>query len=399
MQNAIKITDVSKYYLIADHDNPRNKRNRKKKFCALRKISFEVKSGKTLAITGPNGSGKSTLLKLIAEVTYPSEGIITTTGRVVSILEIGVGFNPELSGLENIYLSAGLYGINKKNLTDKLPYIVELFGFSEFLDTPVKYYSSGMYMRLAFSVITRIDADIYLFDEILSVGDTVFQTRALEEIRQLKKKGATICFVSHNPNEIAELCDSMLLLNKGEIVYIGSPGEALKEFQKIMANPDSNVAMHNHQLEKVQLASGKNQLTTNEHFLFDASHLQISSDFKTDAFINADKDIRLRLEFLYLSDKTVQVGFLIKDRYQTVISSMFQNFSPVESPEVCFMEVVFQANTFNPSTYLIDVIVFNDNVLSVLYPSILRCNFTSENISGTTLGYVNTFCRIQTGTL
>ena len=232
-ETAISIRNLSKeYYKIERSGRFSRKMIKGTGFLAVNNISIDIRKGEVICITGHNGSGKSTLLKMIAEVTLPTSGEIEINGKVASILEIGIGFQPEISGYENIFLSGAMYGLKKSEIEAKIDRIIEMFGFPDFINTPVKYYSSGMYMRLAFSIIVNIEADIYLFDEVTSVGDTEFRTRVTREISRLKDRNATILIVTHTPTLFSKISDRFLLFDKGTI----SVSESLNNIQQISNN-------------------------------------------------------------------------------------------------------------------------------------------------------------------
>lgn len=203
----------------------KNAQGKDEKLMALNNINLDIKQGEAIGIIGPNGSGKSTLLKILSEITAPDSGNVEIRGKVASILEVGTGFNPDLSGRKNIYLNARLHGMKKAEVDTKFAEIVELFGFPNFLDTPVKHYSSGMYMRLAFAVVVHIDADIYLLDEVLSVGDVEFQRKAPDTILKLKQKNKTVLIISHHLSQIDRICDKLALFTTGKIIQYGNPFE------------------------------------------------------------------------------------------------------------------------------------------------------------------------------
>ena len=182
---------------------------------ALRDISFEVKKGEVIGIMGANGAGKSTLLKIIAQITHPTNGSVELNGRVASLLEVGTGFHPELTGRENIYLNGTILGMTKKEIDHKLEQIVDFSGVEKFLDTPIKKYSSGMHVRLAFSVAAHLDPEILLIDEVLAVGDAEFQSKCLEKMKMISRSGKTILFVSHNIHNIQSICKNGVLLTNG----------------------------------------------------------------------------------------------------------------------------------------------------------------------------------------
>ena len=192
---------------------------KKEEFWALRNIDFEVNAGDRIGIIGRNGAGKSTLLKLLSRITEPTEGKIKIKGKIASLLEVGTGFHNELTGKENIFLNGAVLGMSKKEILKKMDDIVEFSGVEKFLDTPVKRYSSGMYVRLAFAVAANLETEILLVDEVLAVGDAEFQKKCLGKMEDVSnKEGRTILFVSHNMNAIERLCDSCLLLNKGSLI-------------------------------------------------------------------------------------------------------------------------------------------------------------------------------------
>lgn len=233
---AIQVTNVSKHYHIYENPVDRLKqslfRGRKryyKEFKAIDNVSFEIKKGETVGIIGRNGSGKSTLLQMICGTLTPTYGEIKFNGRVAALLELGAGFNPEFTGRENIYLNASILGLSNKEIDDKYDEIVEFSGISDFIEQPIKSYSSGMYVRLAFAVIAHVDADILIIDEALSVGDAFFVQKCMRFLRSFMKKG-TVVFVSHDTGAVLNLCDSAILLQKGLIVDSGTPKKVTEHY-------------------------------------------------------------------------------------------------------------------------------------------------------------------------
>jgi len=202
----------------------------KKNFIALNNINLKIKHGEILGIIGRNGAGKSTLLKLIARITYPDSGTISIKGRVGSLLEVGTGFHPELTGRENIYLNGSILGMKRAEIDEKFAEIVKFSEIESFLDTPVKRYSSGMYVRLAFSVAAHLNPEILLIDEVLAVGDIVFQNKCLGKIKEVTKSGRTVIFISHNIGLIKSLCDRVVLLDKGKIIGNGRPDKIIQKY-------------------------------------------------------------------------------------------------------------------------------------------------------------------------
>lgn len=197
------------------------------KFLALNGVSFEVKKGEALGIIGHNGAGKSTLLKLITRITAPTEGNIYLNGRVASMLEVGTGFHPELTGRENVYLNGAILGMTKKEIDAKMEEIIEFSEIRKFIDTPVKRYSSGMYVKLAFSVAAHLDSEIMIMDEVLAVGDMAFQNKCIQKMRDVADTGRTILYVSHNMSTITQLCDRCIVLDHGIVSFDGDVKKAI----------------------------------------------------------------------------------------------------------------------------------------------------------------------------
>jgi len=205
--------------------------NKKEDFWALRNINFEVEQGEIIGIIGSNGAGKSTLLKILSRITPPTHGEIKLKGSVASLLEVGTGFHPELTGRENVFLNGAILGMKKKEIYDKFNDIVEFAEIKKFLDTPVKHYSSGMYVRLAFSVAAYMEPDILIVDEVLAVGDVKFQEKCLGKMDEVThKQGRTILFVSHDMDTVGRLCKRCVLLDAGKIKMIGDTCDVIKKY-------------------------------------------------------------------------------------------------------------------------------------------------------------------------
>lgn len=205
-------------------------------FWALKDVSFEVKQGEVLGIVGKNGAGKSTLLKILSKVTSPTSGKVKIRGRVASLLEVGTGFHPDLTGRENIFMNGAILGMSKKEILSKFEEIVEFSGVGQFIDTPVKKYSSGMYVRLAFAVAAHLEPEILIVDEVLAVGDAEFQKKCLGKMKDVAGNGRTVLFVSHNMGAISSLCSSVILLKQGSIVESGDSKEVINAYFKSYVN-------------------------------------------------------------------------------------------------------------------------------------------------------------------
>jgi ABC-2 type transport system ATP-binding protein len=202
---------------------------------ALKDISFEVKQGEFFGILGRNGSGKSTLLKILAEIYVPTKGEVKVQGKLVPFIELGVGFNPELTGRENVYLNGALLGFSKKEIDEKYNDIVEFAELEDFMDQRLKNYSSGMQVRLAFSVATRAEADVLLIDEVLAVGDADFQRKCFDYFRSLKVTGKTVIFVTHDMHAVREYCDRAIVVESSKLVFEGSADEAADRYLKLFS--------------------------------------------------------------------------------------------------------------------------------------------------------------------
>lgn len=206
------------------------RRAERERFWAVRDVEFDLRHGEVLGLVGRNGAGKSTLLKLLGRIASPTEGEIKLWGRVGSLLEVGTGFHPELTGRENIYLNGSILGMTTKEIAKQFDAIVEFAGVAKFLDTPVKRYSSGMYVRLAFAVAAHLESEILLVDEVLSVGDSEFQKKCLGKIRDVATTGRTVILVSHQMRNIEDLCDQVLLLDKGGVEFMGDTTEGVSRY-------------------------------------------------------------------------------------------------------------------------------------------------------------------------
>lgn len=214
-------------------------RKRKEDFWALKDISFDVHRAEALGIIGHNGAGKSTILKLLSRITTPTGGEIMINGRLSALIEVGSGFHPELTGRENVYLNGSILGMRRREITEKLDSIIEFAELRQFIDTPVKRYSSGMYVRLGFSIAAHLDPDILLLDEVLAVGDASFQRKCIERITELKKGGTTIVFISHDLRAVEQLCDRVILLKRGHIEADGDPAATIALYQSASAQLSS----------------------------------------------------------------------------------------------------------------------------------------------------------------
>ena len=275
--NAIEIKNISKKFKVY-HNRESNlkyaalnllkgkKARLSSAFWALQDIDIDIEKGKTVGFIGRNGSGKSTLLKLVSRILYPDGGTIETHGKISTLIELGAGFHPELSGRENVYINASILGLSRAEVNRKFKDIVHFSGLESFIDNPVKTYSSGMYVRLGFSVAINIDPDILLIDEVLAVGDESFQRKCIKKINDLKKTGKTIVFVSHDLQSMEELCDEVFLLHNGRLVKHGKPVDVISEYHKLLVGgSDLQVREESSPAtEPAMISNGKNRWGSKE---------------------------------------------------------------------------------------------------------------------------------------
>ena len=246
---AICFDNISKRFILRK-EKPRSfqevvvglirKRRPPEEFWALQDVSFEVQHGEAMGLIGPNGAGKSTVLKLISRIIEPTSGHIEVNGRVAALLELGAGFHPDLTGRENIFLNGSILGLSRQEIKKRFERIVEFSGIEHFVDVPVRHYSSGMQVRLGFSIATAVDPDILLIDEVLAVGDQAFQARCLQRIEEMRRKGTTLLFVSHNANLVRRLCNRTVRLENGRIHSQGDTGEVITGYLRDMSSEQKN---------------------------------------------------------------------------------------------------------------------------------------------------------------
>ncbi|QGQ18876.1 ATP-binding cassette domain-containing protein [Cellulomonas sp. JZ18] len=234
----VRVDNVSKRFVIRKDKslkervvNRQRSNTYKEDFWALRDVDLEIHSGATVGLIGPNGSGKSTLLKMVSGILLPDRGSVQVRGRLAALLELGAGFHPDLTGRENVYINASILGLSRSEIDRYFDAIVDFSGIEQFIDTQVKFYSSGMYVRLAFAVAVHVDPDILLVDEVLAVGDEPFQRKCLERIRTFQSEGRTIVLVTHGLDQVAEFCDRAVVLEQGQVVADGSAREGLKKLR------------------------------------------------------------------------------------------------------------------------------------------------------------------------
>ncbi len=336
MSLALRVDNVSKQYRIYEHPGDRLKESLTRghwkwhrEFWALRNVSFAIEAGTTTGIIGPNGSGKSTLLQIITGTLEPTHGSVWYDGRIAALLELGAGFNPEFTGIENVFMNASLMGFSRKETEDLLPNIERFAEIGDFIYQPVKSYSSGMYVRLAFATAISTDPQILIIDEALSVGDALFQHRCLRRIKQMQESGTTILFVSHDPSAVKALCSRTILLNNGLVDSDGKPSEVLNRYQGlIMEREEAYDAVTS---DTVPSASDDGELAkvlgeANTSMRYTYRHGDRSAEILNAELLNDKRKIadlvesgerliaRLRVRFNQSIEEPV-FGFLIRNRH------------------------------------------------------------------------------------
>jgi len=316
-------------YLKVGEANVRSQKGSSDYVWAIRNINFEVKRGEVLGIIGKNGAGKSTLLKILSRVTSPTTGEIKTKGRIASLLEVGTGFHPEMTGRENIFLNGAILGMTKAEINSKIDEIIDFSGCLRYIDTPVKRYSSGMKVRLAFAVAAHLEPDILVVDEVLAVGDAEFQKKAIGKIQDISNnQGRTVLFVSHNMLAVKDLCEKGILLENGLITYRGNIGDVVDKylssyesatFKKIFSN-DTRRFGSQKLMKQIEIITDNNEIITNEDLLFrltfkktKTNELTLGYVIKDDKGINVHAANMQQYNLKYKLDKGNIIDILLKN--------------------------------------------------------------------------------------
>lgn len=331
MEPVLRVEGVSKQFRIYDHAADRLKEmvslgrwKTHREFWALREVSFEVQRGTTFGIVGPNGCGKSTLLQIIAGTLQPTHGSVSHTGRMAALLELGAGFNPEFTGIENVFMSTSLLGISKAETAAMLPSIESFAEIGDFIRQPVKTYSTGMYVRLAFAAAISVRPQILLVDEALAVGDAVFQHRCMRRIRELQENGTTILLVSHDPNAIRALSSRALLLHNGSMEILDKPNDVLNRYQKLImaretAYEESHPKTGTEELNELEEDHAPRKLScTYRHGDGSAeiTAVELLNNLQPIEIVETGADVMLRVRIHFHESAEAPVcGFLIRNRH------------------------------------------------------------------------------------
>lgn len=374
---ALKVSDVKKMYklgqigggtLQADlqswwakvrgKEDPNSKigegqRSNGDTFMALNGVNLTIYEGEAVGIIGSNGAGKSTLLKLLSRVTAPTEGSIDLYGRVASMLEVGTGFNGELTGRENVYMNGSILGMTKEEIDSKMEDIIEFSEVREFIDTPVKRYSSGMYVKLAFSVAAHLDSEIMIMDEVLAVGDMAFQKKCLDKMRDAaKKEGRTVLYVSHNMNTIRQLCDRCIVLDKGKVVFEGDVEEAIRIYSGVNASIERSI--YDLSLTKRPFAQHgqKIHLTRFEFCNKDNAVFERIAPIQFEVEFDAKEDVKaLKLLFVIISSNGLSIG----------TTQTFDGFADVTSGKHYSQRFIMDISNIAAGEYYFQIDLFSDD--------------------------------------
>lgn len=375
MKPAIEVRNISKSYII-NHKNKASyntlkddvanlvrkplglaKESSEEQFWALHDINFEVPQGEIFGVIGQNGSGKSTLLKILSRIVRPTKGEVSIRGRVASLLEVGTGFHPELTGRENIYFNGSMLGMSRNEITQKFNEIVEFSEVEKFIDTPVKFYSSGMYVRLAFSVAAHLDPEILILDEVLAVGDAAFQKKSLQKIISTMREGKTVLFVSHGMGSVRQLCSRGILLDHGRVAFNGPVDELIEKYS---LENDNQILSKRHETGPVWTNDGN---TTNEYFTPDHVYISDSKNKTIDGALNNNEDYWVNIEgTVHKADPKLNIGYSIWDDegrnllYQTFTTDGPENSWPKIKPGRITFKGKLPRHMVNTGLYKLKVI-------------------------------------------
>ena len=343
-------------------------------FWALDDISFEVKRGECLGLIGPNGAGKSTLLKLLNGITFPDKGSVQLRGRVGALLELGAGFHPMLSGRENIYLSGAILGMSKEEIAEKLEAIVNFAGLEEFIDSPVKHYSSGMYVRLGFAVAVHAEPDVFLIDEALAVGDIAFQNKCYGKLREFREKGITIIFVTHSLDIVIAHCSRALLLDKGALIDDSMPKDVVDRYNRLVVMRGQAAAAESRDSIATPFErSSSNTVTWNRMFKLNPEEDRYGSkraeileagiftvDDVATQVLERNRNFYIKIKIRHNESMPVAiVAYSIKDPRGTILcgtNTLYQNVDMGQASSGTIVLVTFkQVARLNPGEYFLSV--------------------------------------------
>lgn len=355
-------------YLKIGESNDRTQKGESDYVWSLRDINFEIEQGDAVGIVGRNGAGKSTLLKLLSKVTKPTTGRISTKGRIASLLEVGTGFHPEMTGRENVFLNGAILGMTRKEITRKFDEIVDFSGVERYIDTPVKRYSSGMYVRLAFAVAANLESEILIVDEVLAVGDAEFQKKCLGKMGDVSQgEGRTVLFVSHNMTAVKELCSHGILLNQGLLNYQGNVIDTIMEYQKNSQKQSSYL-----HTDSIDTAIGNDNIRI----------LEFSVKSSNSSFLDIDSGAKVRLRFFnYTENINLDATFELRTYEESVVFHTGALITTNKDSKKGEYTVEFEIapNLLNSGNYYFKLI-FGQDQKKVLYVCDDIVGFEVENV-------------------
>ncbi len=367
---AIRVDKLSKKYHLR-YPFSGNEKNQTQELWALKDINFELRRGESVGIIGPNGSGKSTLLKVLSGITSPTSGSVEINGRVAAILDIGSGFHPDLSGRENIFLSGNLMGMYNQEIHSAYTSIVEFSGLSDFIETPVKYYSSGMFIRLAFSIIAFLEADIMIFDEVIAVGDAEFSYQCKKKLEELIQKKKTVIIASHNMNELFNYCGHTIRLDKGIIISEGDTGTEVSRYLEAVYDKQQYAKNNNNPLENKSIFPNTQSWKTsqspvgNDSVRLNSITILSEKEKENAVFVN-DEDINIEIDYDVVIPNSGEV-------FAIAIHSI--DGSPVFVSEADFNTIVYEETGRCKATCVIQKRLFNAGIFCVSAGRILKDKF------------------------
>lgn len=383
-ETAIRINNLSKKYKLGtrEHsfsikDNLLNifkKRKPKSSFWALKDVKFEVKKGEVLGIIGKNGSGKSTLLKILSRITPPTQGEIQVYGKTASLLEVGTGFHPELTGRENIYLNGSILGMTRKEIDQKFSEIVSFSEIDKFLDTPVKRYSSGMYVRLAFAVAAHLEPEILIIDEVLAVGDAQFQKKCLGKMRDVAKGGRTVLFVSHNIASVNQLCSRCILLEKGKII---ASGETSKVTEKYLTENIKEKCVYEQKTNKKKDMNLRKVILNPNRKNIRSNNVYYDEDIKIRIYYEINKEINNAVIWLSVQDISGVTVFCSADH------DLQPNLKEVRQKGEYQADMVIPKKLLSEGSYVVSVGLNTNDVSLTVFDRVDAIEFTVVD-NGTT---------------
>ncbi len=319
-------------------------------FWALKDVSFNVTPGESIGIIGKNGAGKSTLLKILSKITPPTQGKIISRGRIASLLEVGTGFHPELTGRENIYFNGSILGMRKKEIDAHFDEIVDFAGVEKFLDTPLKHYSSGMQLRLAFAVAAFLDPEILIIDEVLAVGDAEFQKKCLGKMEDVSKSGRTLLFVSHQLGMVSQLCNRGILLDKGQVLHSGKVDEVINEYTQLISGSNEFVNTKNEEKQVYAIQSVRS----------------LNAERKANSSFAHDESIQLEITFVARQElRNTHLLVAVNNRNgQRIFSSdaAFDHYKiEIDTPQILYLTIPKEFLT--PGNYSFFVAIHSPNII------------------------------------